>query len=240
MDTCHVFEKPFVLKHVPPGYKPDMARTGIDFYGDAFDTASKNCWFFKHEDGRYYQYGEPTDLVPLTFLDKFGINPERFIGMDYARYGNFATSHETDIKNDPDFQNPDSYVYYIDCVHDGSGTCVPDPEHVVAAVNHALRVRTDLDKCTVRLIEPGFHVSDHDEIPLRTAIDTIARQSTIEDKDVNQVARLRTQAGMSIKNFAEYFGIEYRTIQNWIGNVNKYPEWAIPLFRMKLLADGRI
>lgn len=45
---------------------------------------------------------------------------------------------------------------------------------------------------------------------------------------------LRKQSGMTQKQFADYFGIPHRTIQNWEGNVNKCPEYLMKLMQYKL------
>ena len=45
---------------------------------------------------------------------------------------------------------------------------------------------------------------------------------------------LREQSGMNMKRFAEYFGIPYRTVQNWEAGVNKCPEYLLELIKFKL------
>ena len=45
--------------------------------------------------------------------------------------------------------------------------------------------------------------------------------------------------GMSRKEFAEYFGIPYRTLQDWeLGN-RSMPEYLFRLMRYKLLIEGK-
>lgn len=48
------------------------------------------------------------------------------------------------------------------------------------------------------------------------------------------IKELRKQTGMTQKQFADYFGIPYRTIQNWEGGVNKCPEYLLRLLQYKL------
>ena len=45
---------------------------------------------------------------------------------------------------------------------------------------------------------------------------------------------LREQSGMNKKRFAEYFGIPYRTVQNWEAGVNKCPDYLLNLLEYKL------
>ena len=46
--------------------------------------------------------------------------------------------------------------------------------------------------------------------------------------------KLREQSGMNLKQFAEYFDIPYRTIQNWEADVNKCPNYLLKLMQYKL------
>ena len=51
---------------------------------------------------------------------------------------------------------------------------------------------------------------------------------------------LREQSGLSRPQFAEYFGIPYRTVQNWEMGERKCPDYLIELIRYKLLKEGKI
>lgn len=51
---------------------------------------------------------------------------------------------------------------------------------------------------------------------------------------------LREQSGMNKKRFAEYFGIPYRTVQNWEAGVNKCPDYMLNLLEYKLKREGLI
>ena len=51
---------------------------------------------------------------------------------------------------------------------------------------------------------------------------------------------LRAQTGMTRKQFVEYFGIPYRTIQDWeLGN-RKCPDYLLDLMRYKLENENLI
>lgn len=51
---------------------------------------------------------------------------------------------------------------------------------------------------------------------------------------------LRERSGMNKKRFAEYFGIPYRTVQNWEAGVNKCPDYLLELMEYKLKHEGLI
>lgn len=51
---------------------------------------------------------------------------------------------------------------------------------------------------------------------------------------------LRIMAGMSLKQFSDYFDIPYRTIQNWEAEVRKCPEYLLELMAYKLKHEGLI
>ena len=51
---------------------------------------------------------------------------------------------------------------------------------------------------------------------------------------------LRELSCMSMTQFSEYFGIPYRTIQNWEGGVRQCPEYLMELMLYKLKNEGLI
>lgn len=51
---------------------------------------------------------------------------------------------------------------------------------------------------------------------------------------------IRLASSMSRKEFAEYFGIPYRTIQNWeLGN-RQCPDYLLSLMAYKLEKEGKL
>ena len=51
---------------------------------------------------------------------------------------------------------------------------------------------------------------------------------------------LRLASGMTQKAFAEYFGIPYRTVQDWDAERRKCPEYLNALMEYKLKNEGKI
>lgn len=51
---------------------------------------------------------------------------------------------------------------------------------------------------------------------------------------------LREASGMNKKQFAEYFGIPYRTVQNWELDIRQCPEYLLELMRYKLEKENII
>lgn len=56
----------------------------------------------------------------------------------------------------------------------------------------------------------------------------------------NRITALRTASGMSRPKFAEYFGIPYRTLQDWELGTAKAPTYLIELIEYKLRNEGKI
>ncbi len=55
-----------------------------------------------------------------------------------------------------------------------------------------------------------------------------------------ELKELRERSGMTRKRFAEYFGIPYRTVQDWeLGN-RKCQEYLLKLIEYKLINEGLI
>lgn len=51
---------------------------------------------------------------------------------------------------------------------------------------------------------------------------------------------LRERSGMSRGQFAEYFDIPYRTVQNWELGLRECPEYLLKLMQYKLVNEGKI
>ncbi len=51
---------------------------------------------------------------------------------------------------------------------------------------------------------------------------------------------LREQSGMGLKQFSDYFGVPYRTVQNWNAGSNDCPEYLMNLFIYKLRSEGKL
>lgn len=54
------------------------------------------------------------------------------------------------------------------------------------------------------------------------------------------IKSLRTASGMNITDFAKYFGIPYRTVQNWEREERKCPAYLLDLMEYKLIKEGII
>lgn len=57
---------------------------------------------------------------------------------------------------------------------------------------------------------------------------------------MNKIKELREMHRMNMKQFAEYFGIPYRTVQNWEAGVNKCPEYLLKLMEFKLDQEAHL
>ena len=54
------------------------------------------------------------------------------------------------------------------------------------------------------------------------------------------IKELRTTAKMTQHAFADYFGIPFRTIQNWEGGQRTPPQYIVSLIEYKLKKEGII
>ena len=54
------------------------------------------------------------------------------------------------------------------------------------------------------------------------------------------IKELRKRSGMTQKEFAEYFKIPKRTVENWEIEIRKCPEYLFNLMEYKLLIEGII
>lgn len=55
-----------------------------------------------------------------------------------------------------------------------------------------------------------------------------------------EVKDLRKKAGMTRAQFCDFFGLPYRTLQNWELGVRKCAEWILDLMAYKLEVEGWI
>jgi len=54
------------------------------------------------------------------------------------------------------------------------------------------------------------------------------------------IKELREAAGMSRKEFAEYFGVSLRAVESWKGGQRKCPKYLLDLMHYKLKNEGMI
>ena len=55
---------------------------------------------------------------------------------------------------------------------------------------------------------------------------------------MNDIKSLRKAAGMTQREFAEYFSIPLRTLQGWESGRFAPPPYLLPLLEYKLIGDG--
>ena len=62
-------------------------------------------------------------------------------------------------------------------------------------------------------------------------------QEVIELIGENKLKYLRGKTGMNRKQFAEYFNIPYRTVENWENGVREIPPYLLELIEYKLIKE---
>lgn len=60
----------------------------------------------------------------------------------------------------------------------------------------------------------------------------------MEFKAIGNIEALRMRSKMSRKQFAEFFNIPYRTMQNWELGDRKCPPYLVDLMEYKLVKEG--
>ena len=55
-----------------------------------------------------------------------------------------------------------------------------------------------------------------------------------------KIQKLIERTGWTLKRFSDYFGIPYRTVQNWTGGVRECPDYVENLIEYKLFKEGII
>lgn len=56
----------------------------------------------------------------------------------------------------------------------------------------------------------------------------------------HNIKQIHTLSAMTMKNFAEYFNIPYRTVQDWMAGQRKCPDYLLDLMLYKLKNEGII
>lgn len=59
-------------------------------------------------------------------------------------------------------------------------------------------------------------------------------------KQTEVLEAARAQSGMTQKEFANYFGIPYRTVQDWFAGRRKMPEYVLRLMLYKLEIEKKV
>ncbi len=55
----------------------------------------------------------------------------------------------------------------------------------------------------------------------------------------SEVKKLRVKMGMNRREFSDYFGIPYRTVQDWESEKRELPEYLLRLMVYKAEMEGR-
>lgn len=199
----------------------------IDFTGPVFDTAEEFLPFFKHLDGKWYNSGKETFFTEVKLPN---VPENRFIGVDYRQNDTLVLSKQSDGT-----KNEAKYIYFVAC----GKYHTPYLPDLVAALHHMEYVGADKTNCFVQLYDIEYNVVSDNPANIMDMLENNLYLFE-EIPVVNVLRKLCSQAKMPLKEFSDYFGIKYRTVQNWAEGINKMPEWALPLFELKLMTDGKI
>ena len=56
----------------------------------------------------------------------------------------------------------------------------------------------------------------------------------------NEVIELREQMGMNRRSFSDYYGIPYRTVQDWEAEKRELPDYLLRLLKYRAEIERRI
>lgn len=75
-----------------------------------------------------------------------------------------------------------------------------------------------------RAKDEKFEVESYDRLP--------------QDEMILRLKAVKTKSGLNWKDFARYFGIPYRTMQDWERGIRKMPDYLLRLMEYKVQMEG--
>lgn len=136
--------------------------------------------------------------MKVTYPAVFTVNDDRSFTVQFADVSNAITEGNT-IEEAVDMA--EDVLGTMLCLNEEQGQPLPEPstlDKIALEPNQLVKpVSVDLDKC----------------------------RRMLKDIDNNPIKYAREQAGMNVKELAEYLGAPYRTVQDWnVGN-SRPPRW---------------
>lgn len=241
MNTVYVFEKPLwknkILENMNVGDNPLF-----DYFGQVFNADEPYLLFHQHADGAWYNRGRRTSMSYLTF-DRWKDVPlaPRYIA-DFHSTNSLHGRQMRNLKSDlcRKIQSGEELEFVFLVYGDGADFFQDD---VLAAGSYIERFGLDSNRCFVMCaLYEKYAVGD--KVPFvdvwEKMIATWCRPTHDDVDNLNRFNQIANWAGKSKKWFSDYFGISYRTIQNWSSGISAMPEWAPDLFIYKLEHEGII
>lgn len=236
--TIHVIEKPALARqYMRHGILKESDI--VKYFLEVFDTRCEECMFYKHEDEQsWYNRGRKTDMVSVDINSRYAPDKSIYIcprpgSADKANNGFSPYSWwNMNVNSRKDMDKP-SIVFHI---YRNSVGLYQD--HMLAAMHYIQYMGIDLDICYVQAVDERY-VKGRNIMPFMDAWQSVVQEGWMcfGTYPANPIKKLLNQSGMSIKDFADYFGISYRTVQNWGLGASAVPKWALPLFELKLLTE---
>ncbi len=69
---------------------------------------------------------------------------------------------------------------------------------------------------------------------IRGCNEPIREESSMAGEAMNEIKKIRKEAGMTQKAFSEFFGIPVRTLQDWEAGLRTPPDYVVRLLPYKL------
>ena len=91
---------------------------------------------------------------------------------------------------------------------------------------------------SLKKLEVNNYIREIKKIDLE--LSEITKQKTILAKELNEKEELREKMGMNRREFSDYYGIPYRTIQDWEAEKRELPDYLLRLLKYRAEIECRI
>ena len=104
----------------------------------------------------------------------------------------------------------------------------------------------DIDGCARGLAWPFYTINAIDKKQYRCYYELTQRVCFLGGRKVDQMSRgkevkeLREKMGMNRREFSEYYGIPYRTVQDWEAEKRELPDYLLRLLKYRAEIENRV
>lgn len=214
------------------------------------EYCNKNVLDFEYRYGRRWRGGSLLEyldegIAPLYYFIIFG-NTEDFNKLNEHMDNKLILTDFSEIGNIADLD---------DSFEEGLSNCIKSMDKSTSMEHKANRDFLDFimpikNVETLKAIEKFYsvHMNETQKRCIRDRIDICSGEREKIDEEFtecilslhNNVKELRTKTGMNRKEFSNYFGIPYRTIEDWENKKSTCANYLFNLMKEKLIKEGKI
>lgn len=232
MNILFVVEKPSIaklFKQILNEHKTDFKDTYEFDYIRYTSHLDDNTLLFRKKDNEYYQMGKKSDFRPLT-LNSIDIPTDTFLE-------NYENTIAYQIK-----ENINKFDKIVGiCDADDYGKLAFAKYLEVHNIKYEDAFWTNLynlsnDSIYKKLLEPFENFNTIFDL-LKTNL--IKNKFVSSNPRKKEIIYLRIESKMSRTEFANYFNIPYRTVENWEKNKSECSSYLYDLMEYKLEKEGK-